>query len=198
MDKRLLLHTPNLIQTGRHLYSRLRRHQLRTLNFETPRQPCSIREIRVIRGPAHFGCGVSRAASWHHGVFALNSAWMFPAKSLFENCVGSCGERFWRRPRRRGRSIPAAGYDDRANAGLGQKSRRPKGFCGNGRLALLLLSRRSTRDMGFSSPAHWFPDRLMCAVAHSSLPRRASPSGHCRKNRTPRNFQTGSYSGRTS
>ena len=52
------------------------------------------------------------------------------AKSLFGNYEGCCGEGFWLWPRRRGcfrtgTSIPAAGCDDRANAGRRQKTRRP-------------------------------------------------------------------------
>src|SRR5713101_6532592 len=61
------------------------------------------------------------------------------AESLFGNYEGCCGEGFWLWPRRRGRSIPAAGCDDRPNAGHGQKTRRPEGFRGKGRLASLLL-----------------------------------------------------------
>ncbi len=91
--------------------------------------------------------------------------------SLFGNYEGRCGEGFWRRPRRRVPRIPAAGCKDRANAGHGQKTRRPEGFRGKGRLASLLLSRRSTRDI---------------------LLRRASPSGLFLENSAPRSFQTGS------
>src|SRR5712692_9977842 len=69
------------------------------------------------------------------------------AESLFGNYEGCCGEGFWLWPRRRGRSIPAAGCKERVNAGHGQKTRRPEGFRGKGRLASLLLSRRSTRDI---------------------------------------------------
>jgi internalin A len=93
------------------------------------------------------------------------------AKSLSENSVGSCGEGFWLRPRRRGRSIPAAGCDGRANADRSQKNRRPEGFRGKGRLASLLLGPSPTAGM---------------------LPRRVSPSSLFHENRTPRNFQTGS------
>ena len=53
--------------------------------------------------------------------------------------------------RRRGRSIPTAGCDDRANATHSQKTRRLEGGWANGRLASLLLSRRSTRE--WASPA---------------------------------------------
>src|SRR5713101_9979806 len=56
------------------------------------------------------------------------------AESLFGNYEGCCGEGFWLWPRRRGRSIPAAGCKERVNAGHGQKTRRPEGFRGKGRL----------------------------------------------------------------
>src|SRR5712692_781022 len=59
-------------------------------------------------------------------------------KSLFGNYEGRCGEGFWLWPRRRVPSIPAAGCKERANAGHGQKTRRPEGFRGKGRLASLL------------------------------------------------------------
>ena len=94
----------------------------------------------------------------------------FP-KSLSENCEGPCGEGFWRVPRRRGPRIPATGCKDRANDGRRQKTRRPAGFRGKGRLASLLLSRRPVKGI---------------------LVRRALPSNLSHKNRTPRNFQTGS------
>src|SRR5260370_24906910 len=93
-------------------------------------------------------------------------------ESLFGNYEGRCGEGFWLWPRRSGRAQrPAAGCKERANAGHGQKTRRPEGFRGKGCLASLLLSRRSTRDI---------------------LVRRASPSGLCCENSAPRSFQTGS------
>ena len=114
------------------------------------------------------------------------------ASSLSENCQGCCGEGFWLWPRRRGRRIPAAGCNDRANAGQRQKTHRPEGFRAEGRLASLLLSRRPTRGMGFPSPASQIPKTEGCAIAHSSLLRRASPSGLLRENSTPWNFQTGS------
>jgi len=94
-------------------------------------------------------------------------------KSVSENSVKSCGEGFWLWPRRRGRSIPAVGCNDRANAGHGQKTDRPEGFRGKGRLASLLLGHRPLADM---------------------LPRRASPGSLFPKNRTARNFQTRSQS----
>src|SRR5260370_24406515 len=46
-----------------------------------------------------------------------------------------------------GAQRPAAGCKERANAGHGQKTRRPEGFRGKGRLASVLLSRRSTTDI---------------------------------------------------
>src|SRR5712692_7242523 len=58
------------------------------------------------------------------------------AGGLFGNYEGRCGEGFWLWPRRSGRAQrPAAGCDDRTNAGHGQKTRRPEGFRGKGRLA---------------------------------------------------------------
>ena len=43
------------------------------MNLAPVHQPCSIREIRVLRGPSHFGCGVSRAVPLLLGVFALTA-----------------------------------------------------------------------------------------------------------------------------
>src|SRR6266436_4372434 len=97
------------------------------------------------------------------------------SESLSENYEGCCGEGFCLWPRRRGQSIPAAGCNGRANAGQRQKTRRPEGFRAKGRLASLLLSRRSTRDI---------------------LLRRASPSGLFPENSTPRSFPTGSEAGK--
>jgi len=68
--------------------------------------------------------------------------------------VRSCGEEFWLRSRRRGRSIPAAGCDDRANAGPRQKTRRPEGIRAKDRLASLLLSQRPLRVSSFVAPHH--------------------------------------------
>src|SRR6266704_7187661 len=93
------------------------------------------------------------------------------AQSLFGNYEGACGEGFWPWPRRRVPSIPAAGCKERANAGHGQKTRRPEGFRAKGRLASLLLGHRPLAGM---------------------LPRRASPSGLLPENRPPANFKTGS------
>src|SRR5215216_4981483 len=93
-------------------------------------------------------------------------------RSLSENWEGCCGEGFWLWARRRSSRIPAAGCKDRANAGHRQKTRRPEGYRARGRLASLLLSRRSTRDI---------------------LLRRASPSSLWPENSTLPNFQKGSY-----
>src|SRR5215218_5586941 len=93
-------------------------------------------------------------------------------KSLSENWEGCCGEGFWLWARRRSPRIPAAGCKDGANEAHRQKTCRPEGFRATGRLASLLLSRRSTRDI---------------------LLRRASPSSLSRENSTLPNFQTGSY-----
>ena len=93
------------------------------------------------------------------------------SKSLSEKEKGFCDEGFFGRPRRRDRSIPAVGCDGRVNEGLAEKTRRPEGFRGKGRLASLLLSHRPLSGM---------------------LLRRASPSGLFRENRTPFIFQTGS------
>ena len=75
-------------------------------------------------------------------------------KSLFGNYEGRCGEGFWLWPRGRVPRIPAAGCKERANAGHGQKTRRPEGFRGKARLASLLLSRRSTRDILLRRACH--------------------------------------------
>ncbi len=91
-------------------------------------------------------------------------------KSLSENSVGSCGEGFWLWPRRRGRSIPAAGCNDRANAGQRQKTRRPEGFRGKGRLASLLLGHRHSR---------------VCSLVAPRQPAFSAKTG------LPRNFKTG-------
>src|SRR5277367_1352630 len=69
------------------------------------------------------------------------------SKSLSENCEGCCGEGFWLWARRRGRSIPVEGCNDRANAAHRQKTRRPEGFRANSRLASLLLGRRPTKGI---------------------------------------------------
>ena len=91
--------------------------------------------------------------------------------SLIENCVGSCGEGFWSQPRRRGRRIPAAGCNGRANAGCGQKTRRPEGLGGKAPLAALLVGHRPLRVCFLFAPCQ----------SNFSLP-----------NRTPPHFQTGS------
>jgi hypothetical protein len=48
----------------------------------------------------------------------------------------------------------AAGCKDRVNDGHGQKTRRPEGFRGKGRLASLLLSHRALRLCSFVAPCH--------------------------------------------
>jgi len=111
----------------------------------------------------------AEADELHHYLTVGRALELMQAKSVSENCAESCGEGFWLWPRRRGPSIPNAGCKDRANAGHGQKTRRPEGFRAKGRLASLLLSRRSREDI---------------------LLRLASPSGLWRENRTPRNFRT--------
>jgi len=90
-------------------------------------------------------------------------------KSLSENSEGSCGERFWARPRRRGRSIPEAGYADRANAGHDQKIRRPKDIPALHQQSSPFFSRWYVQNLSF---------RIICAT---SL---------CHQNRAPRNFLT--------
>src|SRR5712692_2359958 len=87
----------------------------------------------------------------------------FGVQSLFGNYEGRCGEGFWLWPRRRVPSIPAAGCKERVNAGHGQKTRRPEGFRGKGRLATLLLSRRSTRDI------------LLRRARHPAFPPKTAP-----------------------
>ena len=94
---------------------------------------------------------------------------MDSAKSLSENSERCCGWGFWIGARRSGRNIPGAGCDVRDNEAPSQKSRRPEGFRGKGRLASLLLSRRPTKGI---------------------LLRRASPSSLSHENSTSRNSQT--------
>src|SRR5438067_13854530 len=53
-----------------------------------------------------------------------------------------------------GTSITTAGLDVRANAGHGQKARRPDGFTGKGRLASLLLGQRPLRVSSLVAPRH--------------------------------------------
>jgi hypothetical protein len=95
----------------------------------------------------------------------------FSPKSQFENSERSCGEGFWLRPRRRGRSVLAAGCKGQANAGRSQKNRRPRGFRANSRLASLLLGYSPLRGCALVGP------RLTASST---------------KNSTPRSFQTGS------
>src|SRR5262245_24410138 len=111
---------------------------------------------------------VKKSTSWRLSLAQL----VLFSQSLSENWKGSCDEGFWPGPRRRDRSIPAAGCNGRANGGPGQKTRRPEGFRGKGQLASLFLGRRQLAGM---------------------LPRHASPSGLFRENRIPSNFQTGSH-----
>src|SRR5713101_6490489 len=101
----------------------------------------------------------------------------FGVKSLFGNYEGRCGEGFWRWPRRRVPRIPAAGCKERANAGHGQKIRRPEGFRGKGRLASLLLSRRSTRDILLRRACHptFSPKTAPLVVSKQTLIRNAEP-----------------------
>jgi hypothetical protein len=102
---------------------------------------------------------------------AIASA-VYRSWSLYQNEKRACGSGFWsRRAGRRVASIPAAGCKQRANAGHGQKTRRPEGFRAKGRLASLLLAHRSTRDM---------------------LAPRASPSSLLHENRPSFHFDTGS------
>jgi hypothetical protein len=114
---------------------------------------------------------LNRAVKRNTNRFPAEFVFVLEPQSLFGNYEERCGEGFWLWPRRRVPSIPAAGCTERANAGHGQKSRRPEGFRGKDRLASLLLSRRSTRDI---------------------LLRRASPCGLFPENSAPRSFQTGS------
>src|SRR3989442_13339354 len=81
-----------------------------------------------------------------------------PSKSLFGNYEGRCGEGFWLWPRRRVPRIPAAGCKERANAGHGQKTRRPEGFRGKGHLA---------------SPCSRMPSELLRGGRAQRLARRA-------------------------
>src|SRR5713226_7282174 len=104
----------------------------------------------------------------------------FGVQSLFGNYEGRCGEGFWLWPRRRVPRIPAAGCKERVNAGHGQKTRRPEGFRGKGRLA---------------SPCSRMLSELLRGGRAQRLLRRASPSGLFPENSAPRSFQTGSEGG---
>src|SRR5712692_38853 len=97
---------------------------------------------------------------------------MSQLRACFKTRRRARGEGFWPWPRRRVPRIPAAGCKERANAGHGQKTRRPEGFRAKDRLAPLLRGGRAQR-----------------------LPRRASPSGLLPENRPPANFKTGSEAG---
>jgi len=119
-------------------------------------------------------------------------------KSLFENYTRCCGEGFWLWPRRRGRSIPAAGGNDRANAGHGQKTRRPEGFQQKA-VWLRCFSVEDPRGIwGFPSPAIQIPERE-CALARKAVsfvaPRHPA---FCWKTASPGSFQTGSKNGNAS
>ncbi len=72
---------------------------------------------------------------------------------------------------------PAAGCEERANAGHGQKTRRPEGFRGKGRL---------------TSPCSRMLSELLRGGRAQRLLRRASPTGLFPENSAPRSFQTGS------
>ena len=125
----------------------------------------------ITLGRAQLVKGMYSSSNPHRLILVSRASPAKACKSLSENCQGPCGEGFWRWPRRRDPSIPAAGCKDRANEGQRQKSRRPEGFRGKSRLASLLLCQRPLAGI---------------------LPRRASPSGPFRENRASRNFQTGS------
>jgi hypothetical protein len=99
-----------------------------------------------------------------------------PSKSLFENYAGCCGEGFCPWPRRRGRSIPAAGCNDRANASHGQKTRRPAGF----QQKAVWLCCSSVEDP---------PGIFSGASAEALAPRQPA---FCWKTASPGSFQTGS------
>src|SRR5229473_3042066 len=75
---------------------------------------------------------------------------------------------------------PAAGCKERANAGHGQKTRRPEGFRGKGRLASpcsrmlskLLRGGRAQRLLRRGSPSGLFPENSALVVSKQAL------SGH--------------------
>src|SRR5713226_8744522 len=99
----------------------------------------------------------------------------FGVQSLFGNYEGRCGEGFWLWPRRRVPSIPAAGCKERVNAGDGQKTRRPEGFRGKGRLA--------------SPGSRMLSELLRGGRAQRLLRRAIRPFA---RKQAPRSFQTGS------
>src|SRR6266478_804718 len=108
---------------------------------------------------------LNRAIKRHASRFPPEFVFVLGPQSLFGNYEEACGEGFWPWPRRRVPSIPAAGCKERANAGHGQKTRRPEGFRAKGRLASLLPGGRAQRP-------------LAGMLAH-----RASPSGLLLENR---------------
>src|SRR6266704_1493232 len=112
-------------------------------------------------------------------VFFAQTSLLAP-QSLFGNYEGRCGEGFWLWPRRRVPRIPAAGCKERANAGHGQKTRRPEDFRGKGRLA---------------SPCSRMLSELLRGGRAQRLLRRAAPSCLFPENSAPRSFQTGSNAG---
>src|SRR5688500_7528873 len=99
-------------------------------------------------------------------------------ESLSENCVGSCGEGFWIWPRRRDRSIPAAGCDGRANAGQRQKNRARRVF---------LEKAVSLRCFSVEDP-----QGIFCFVAphHPAFSRRTGPYGIFRQALRLREIET--------
>jgi hypothetical protein len=95
-------------------------------------------------------------------------------KSLLENCAGRCGNGYFARPTQSGLNGLTAAWEWGANSHHSQPCCRPKGFRAKGRLASLLLSRRSTRDI---------------------LLRPVSPASLLPENSALRSFQTGSWAG---
>ena len=67
------------------------------------------------------------------------------------------------------------GCNDRANAGHGQKTRRPEGFRGKGRLASLLLGHRPLRVCSLVAPRHaaFSPKTGLHAIFRHALRRSA-------------------------
>src|SRR6266704_5128485 len=107
-------------------------------------------------------------------VFFAQTSLLAP-QSLFGNYEGRCGEGFWLWRRRRVTRIHAAGCKERANAGHGQKTRRPEGFRAKGRLP---------------SPRSRMPSELLGGGRTQQKTRRRSPSGLLPENRTTANFKT--------
>jgi hypothetical protein len=113
------------------------------------------------------GYGNNKSSGPHafHGYY-------FRLRACLKTTRGCCGEGFWLWPRRRGRSIPAAGCSDRANGGHGQKTRRPEGF----QQKAVWLCCSSVED----------PSGVFSFVAPRHL-------AFCWKTASPGSFQTGSY-----